>query len=324
MLRRILDLFQGQKKPNDPHLIGEYCARRALKWVRRNTVRREGIRITSRGPAAYPEVSGYFIPTLLSLGEEPLARQYAQWLVRIQNADGSWNGPDAKGKPYTFDVGQILKGLVAIHPIMPEVETALLRGCDWLASRVGPDGAISTPTSDAHEMRDGSFVPDAFHLYTLEPLHAAARFGRPQYDDAITRALAHYKQDPTLGQFCTLSHFHAYIVEALFDLGETAIASRAMAQMTPLQNPDGSLPAYPEGNAHGRGICSTGVAQYALIWLKLGQPEPARRAFDWLCATQNPSGGFFGSYGPKADYFPDAEISWAVKYFLDVYVRLRG
>ena len=68
-------------------------------------------------------------------------------------------------------------------------------------------------------------------------------------------------------------------------------------------------------------ICSTGMAQYAIIWLKIGQPEPARRAFHWLCAHQNRSGGFFGSYG-GGDYFVDEEISWALKYFLDVYFFL--
>jgi malonyl-CoA O-methyltransferase len=319
MFERLL----GRQK-TAPQTAGERCARRALKWVHRHTARGEGVLNTSRHSTAYPEVSGYFIPTLLAFGEKKLARQYARWLVRIQNADGSWNGPDATGKPYTFDVGQVLKGLVAIHGTMPEVEAALLRGCDWLASRVGPDGAISTPARDAHELPDGSFVPDAFHLYAMQPLRSAAeRFARTNYEDAAARALAHYKQDLSLGEFNTLSHFHAYIVEALLDLGETAIASRAMARMAALQRPDGSIPAFPEGDARGRGVCSTGLAQYALIWLKLGETESGRRAFGWLCENQNKSGGFFGSYGPNADYFPQAEISWAVKYFLDVWQRLR-
>ena len=75
-----------------------------------------------------------------------------------------------KGIPILLTTGQILKGLIAIHPILQEVSPALLKGCDWLETRVGPTGAISTPTADALQLADGSHVPDAFHLYTLEPL----------------------------------------------------------------------------------------------------------------------------------------------------------
>lgn len=311
------------RQTSDPKTVAERCAARAIRWVRRNTIRGEGVRLSSQHSFAYPEVSGYFIPTLLSVGQENLARQYARWLVRIQNTDGSWNGPDAKGKPYTFDVGQILKGLLAIGDAVPGAEQALLRGCDWLTSQVGADGTISTPTREAHQLPDGTTVPEAIHLYTLQPLRAAAeRFGRGEYEAAVKRALTHYTQDPALAEFATLSHFHAYILEALTDLGEAALAAPVMERMAALQKPDGSIPAYSEGDARGRGVCSTGTAQYALIWLKMGQAEPARRAFDYLCSIQHPSGGFFGSYGPKADYFPASEISWAVKYFLDVYSRL--
>ncbi len=299
----------------------DLCARRARKWIRRHSVRGRGVRLSSRHAEPYPEVSGYYIPTLLTLGEAGLARRYAAWLTEIQNADGSWNGPTAEGEPYTFDVGQILKGLLAIHGAMPEVEGALLRGCDWLVSRIGEKGEISTPTADAFQLPNGRQVPGAFHLYTLEPLvEAAVCFERPGYARSVARALEYYKKDPELGAFNTLSHFHAYIVEALADLGEKDLALKAMEFVEALQREDGSIPGW----AGVDWVCSTGVAQYALIWLKLGREEPARRAFAWLCANQNRSGGFFGSYGKDADYFPDAEISWAVKYFFDVYDRLFG
>jgi hypothetical protein len=39
----------------------------------------------------------------------------------------------------------------------------------------------------------------------------------------------------------------------------------------------------------------------------------------YLKRIQNDGGGFFGSRGPGADYMPNAEISWAVKYFLDAH-----
>ena len=39
---------------------------------------------------------------------------------------------------------------------------------------------------------------------------------------------------------------------------------------------------------------------------------------------QNRTGGFYGSYGKGAKYIPSAEISWAVKYFLDAYLLKMG
>jgi hypothetical protein len=37
----------------------------------------------------------------------------------------------------------------------------------------------------------------------------------------------------------------------------------------------------------------------------------------YLETIQNRTGGFNGSYGKGAKYIAGAEISWAVKYFLD-------
>jgi malonyl-CoA O-methyltransferase len=72
-------------------------------------------------------------------------------------------------------------------------------------------------------------------------------------------------------------------------------------------------------------VCSTGIAQYALVWYRLGNTERADRALAYLERIQNKSGGFSGSYGEGAKYIPGAEISWAVKYFLDAYwLKLRN
>jgi hypothetical protein len=71
----------------------EAAMQRAVDWVRRYTIPHEGICINSLQKISYPEVTGYFIPTLLAMNEEGLAVQYARYLMRIQNDDGSWNGP---------------------------------------------------------------------------------------------------------------------------------------------------------------------------------------------------------------------------------------
>ncbi|HBF33852.1 TPA: biotin synthase, partial [Candidatus Sumerlaeota bacterium] len=112
---------------------------------------------------------------------------------------------------------------------------------------------------------------------------------------------------------------HAYIVEALLDLDEEKHARGIMQKMQAHQRGDGAIPGY----AGAPWVCSTGLAQYAVIWARLGETDRARRAFWHVASLQNTSGGFFGGYGEGATYFPDAEISWAVKYFLDAYLLLK-
>ncbi len=305
--------------PSDPDARIDWCAKRALHWVREHTIRRQGVLWTTLGDYAYPEVSGYYIPTLLEWDEQKLARQYARWLIKIQHSDGAWGGPSAEGEPYCFDVGQVIKGLVAVCPNMPEARSSLEMGCDWLMGQIGEHGKVFTPCADAHEIMDGGRVPDAVHLYVLQGLRDAAKLlNRLDMQEAVHRSLDYYSSADDVADFRTLSHFHAYMLEALWDLGREDLAHKGMEQIIALQRDDGAVQGIP-----GEGVswvCSTGLAQYALIWLKMGKREPARRAIEWLCDNQNDSGGFFGAYN-GGYYFPDAEISWACKYFLDA-VRL--
>ena len=62
------------------------------------------------------------------------------------------------------------------------------------------------------------------------------------------------------------------------------------------QQPNGAVPAYSDVPW----ICSTGLAQLAGVWFRLGQVERAEAALSFLEPLQNQSGGFFGSYGVGA------------------------
>jgi malonyl-CoA O-methyltransferase len=297
-------------------LLTQYAL--AQKWIAGNTVNGlsgsgAGIRISHRKATPYPEVTGYYIPTLLNWGHRDLALKFARWLVTIQREDGSWAESGLK-VPYTFDTGQILKGLMALADIEPGVEKSIVRGCDWMLTQIEDSGRIRTPDESAWEgLRGGRRVPEAIHLYTLEPLRdAGKRWGVSRYLEAVDRATAFYLADPELTRFNTLSHFHAYVVEALVDLG---FHDRARKAMEDLRVTYGTrpIPAYSDV----RWLCSTGLFQYAVIAYKLGMREAGDRYFERASRMQNRSGGFYGSYGLTARYFPRDEISWAVKYFLD-------
>ena len=124
-----------------------YIFDRALHWIYKNTLNNKGITVTSRERFVYPEVTGYYIPTLLNWGEKQLALSYAEYLCSIQKDDGSWC--DYAGRnPYIFDSAQILKGLLAIRDIMPEADTHIIKGCDWILTHLNPEGRLIPGATD--------------------------------------------------------------------------------------------------------------------------------------------------------------------------------
>lgn len=86
-------------------------AEKAIEWIKANENKSGGIAAWS-GYKSYPEVTGYLIPTLLEYGEKELCKRLADWLVSIQNKDGSFNGLD--DIPRVFDTGAITEGLYSI------------------------------------------------------------------------------------------------------------------------------------------------------------------------------------------------------------------
>jgi malonyl-CoA O-methyltransferase len=284
---------------------------RALAWCKAHTVPGQGVIVHTKQPVAYAEVSGYYVPTLYQWGEAALARQYLRWLLSVQLPDGAFPAPD--GVPYTFDTGQIMRGLVAALDDVPAAEASLRRACDWMLTQVDAgSGRLGTPSTALWT----DIASDLIHTYALPPLlQAGQRLGVREYEDAARFVLAYYKQQPGLVPFNRLTHFHAYAMEALTELGELDLARQGMAEVARAQRADGSVPAYPDV----AWVCSTGIAQYAIVWHALGEKARADRAIAYLETIQNPSGGFYGSYGPGAKYIAGAEISWGVKYFLDAW-----
>ena len=61
-----------------------YIFDRTLEWIKNNTIDNSGITVTTKRRYIYPEVTGYYIPTLLLWGEKELALSYAKYLCSIQ------------------------------------------------------------------------------------------------------------------------------------------------------------------------------------------------------------------------------------------------
>lgn len=292
---------------------------KAVSWIQNNTLNGQAIICNTGKRKGYPEVTGYYIPTLLRWGYRDLAVSYAKWLCSIQKEDGSWYDTEDKA-PYVFDTAQILKGLVAIREIYPQVDIHIIKGCDWILSNMQESGRLITPSTDA--WGNPGICSELIHLYCLSPLVQAADVLQvPRYKEKAYKILSYYKNNyyDEIMNFRILSHFYAYVMEALLDMGERDMALEAMKKIEKSQKENGAVPAYHDVDW----VCSTGLFQLALVWFRLGNIERGNRAFTYACKLQNESGGWYGSYLSESnpdednDYFPNSEISWAVKYFLD-------
>ena len=317
--------------------------KRAIGWVKQNTIA-GGITVTDKQKRIYPEVTGYYIPTLIKLGGEwkVLAKEYADHMCEIQKDNGSWYDP-RNIEPYVFDTCQILKGLVSISKAYPENKQyirTLKKGCDWVISNIDLSGRLK-PCRD-NTFSDQRGYSELIHIYCLSPLVDAAKMlNDSKYEEEAKRCLnyyiANYKEK--ILDFHLLAHFYAYIMEGLVDMGEIDLAREAMSKIADIQQNDGKIPAY----CNVKWTCSTALFQFAITWFKLGDDKKAMKTFEYGCQLQNQSGGWYGRYpidnfakyidrliqasriplfvnNHQPNYFPDEEISWAVKFYLDAYL----
>lgn len=289
---------------------------KAIQWIKNNSIPGQGIVVSSRKRVSYPEVTGYFIPTLLSIGEHDLACQYARWLLAVQRRDGSFG---LNEHSYAFDTGQVVRGWVALLEQMPELEQPLRRACDWLIETADcQTGRLMVPPLEAAwSLGRRGQVSEGIHLLVLPSLYRAGELlNKSRYCEFVSKSRNYYLKNVNLTDFSqpnALTHFYAYIQEALLELGCEDEARRGMASVAGFQQPTGAVPGYSDVSW----VCSTGLAQLAQVWYRLGETERADAALKFLEMVQNPSGGFFGSYGVGANYFPAEEISWACKYAIE-------
>ena len=308
--------------------------RRAIRWLERNSAPGlEGVFVSSRIRKSYPEVSGYLIPSLIKFGEIETALRFSRWLVATQSPDGYWLDAHGEGA-YLFDTGQVVRGLLAAHAHQPsiELETAMIRSLVWVKSLIDRNGVLRDPDSPQW----GDSVPREILLLSLAPLLTCSKVvadaeAAQKISKAISVLIAGVGNGfPLQG----LTHFHAYVVEALIELELIDLAADSMKEVRGALNQAGTVP----GVKGSSWVCSTGLFQYSCILYRLGDSLTADIAFSAALKMQNISGGWFGSYGRgrafarfwaklfpnKAWYFPADEISWAVKYFLDaLHLRLK-
>lgn len=322
-----------QAKPIDPLRTP---ADDAIQWIKNNSIHVDitnvkAIAVSNKNKIAYPEVTGYLIPTLLNFREEDLAKDYLNYLTAYQTKDGFFMAPrrsEGEKIGIVFDTAQALRGLNAFYPKYKGLEDAIRKACDWLIeSANNTTKRWPVPEGSTWNMGDRGIIPEHVHLYCLPPIwEAGKKFGRSEYILFAMESVKSYAADMYVKEIGwdnknMLLHFFGYIIEALIDLGRDSDAHIMLGDLTKELGQDIYIPAYSDVTW----ICTPGLAQMAICYAKLDMMGIANDILDHLVKNyQKNSGGFDGSYGIDADYFPNEEISWAVKFFLDAWYLIRG
>jgi predicted ATP-grasp superfamily ATP-dependent carboligase len=246
---------------------------------------------------AYPETTGYIIPTLYDCAAawsrpdlRDRARRMAAWEVTVQLANGGFPGSTVdKGAPaVVFNTGMILMGLCRAYQETGEqifLDSAA-RGVDFLLKVQSPDGAWRRFTTAS-----GDPMVHAYDLLVCKGLLAAADLlDDPRITEAARRNLdfsltlqhengwiasngitpRHHASPPT--------HTIGYAAQGLLECGLTLDDPRYVAAATLVADAvatrvqdDGFLPGQldKDWTPGAPWTCLTGSAQMSIVWWTL-------------------------------------------------------
>lgn len=245
---------------------------------------------------AYPETTGYIIPTFFRYAEfsgdlayRERAIRMARWESNIQLDDGGVRAGTLDAKqvaPTIFNTGQVLFGWLSAWQQTGDshFRESAIRAADWLVSAQDSDGAWRRFASP--------FARHALNTYNTRVAFALAKagdiLGARRYLDAAVRnvewALTQMHQNGWLenndleDNTRPLTHTIAYATRGILETGLIAASStivnaaahiaRAVAET---QRGDGALPGRLNSSWRpaARWTCVTGNAQMAIIWQRL-------------------------------------------------------
>ncbi|TAL99286.1 MAG: hypothetical protein EPN69_01070 [Rhodanobacter sp.] len=245
---------------------------------------------------AYPETTGYIIPTFFRYAEFSGNNEYreravrmAAWESDIQFAEGGVRAGTMDATqivPTIFNTGQVLFGWLSAWQQTQDARfrDSAARAADWLVAAQDPDGAWRRYASP--------FAAHTMNTYNTRVAFALAQAGRtlgePSYLDAAVRnvqwALTQMHPNGWLenndleDNERPLTHTIAYATRGILEVGLIAgdsafvdAAARIAQAVAQSQRGDGALPGRLDSDwrAASRWSCMTGNAQMAIIWQRL-------------------------------------------------------
>lgn len=275
-----------------------------LDWVSRAQKPSGGIsawRTTEGWGPEYPEITGYFIPTLLKYGEIEMATRAADWLCSVQFENGMF--PNLHGLPAVFDTGAATEGLKAIHGLTLEkkYKKGLVLAKSQLRPRLLAYKYKSEPPVLARGQGGMGMAPDAAMEWDTKHWFGYVR-----------------------------SHYLAYWLEGLYRMGVPS-ATILSHHMEGLVLSDEELIQYEYARGWvplkriGGDICATLQFSWLLSLLfhdtdaEGMQAQIPNRLFDTASHYVQEDGGV-----PLSPSHPDKSYSWGAKYYLDAAFALKG
>ena len=176
---------------------------------------------------SYIETTGYIIPTLLQLQDKKYinsALKAGEWLLKIQNRDGSFSEID-NNQPFVFDTGQVLLGLNALFEFTNDerYKSAIEKASNWLIEVQEDDGSWERYAYNGQKHSYYSRVASA--LYKSGMLLKSERFKESALKN-IEWVLAN-QQENGYFKYSSFSkdtdaylHTLIYILEGLLDIYE--------------------------------------------------------------------------------------------------------
>jgi rhamnogalacturonyl hydrolase YesR len=307
--------------------------------------------------AAYPETTGYIIPTFFNYADwsgddeyRERALRMAEWEIDVQMENGAVQGGviGFPPTPAVFNTGQVLFGWTRAFTETRDEQfcQAVVRAADFLVTAQDEDGAWRRHGSCY--ARSGVNVYDARTAWGL--LEAYRVTERAAYRQAVIRnadfALRQQIENGWFANCCLddderpLLHTLAYTMEGVLEIGAflrvpryIEATRRTADALLVRQRPDGSLAGCFDASWRPAAgwSCLTGDAQTALVWLRLFQltgerqyRDAAVRVNHFLATTQNLTaddpgvrGGIKGSQPVWGGYGPYEYLNWAAKFYAD-------
>jgi len=302
---------------------------------------------------AYPETSGYIIPTLLNFAEqndyrridiERACRSTGEWLLSLQKTDGSFPGYQTT-ESMVFDTGQIIFGLLSLNQRFqdPRYLSSAIRAGDWLVAQQSPAGYWLGHSHD----------PAQPHTYDVRISWALAELGQitkgseyllaaqRQADWVVSQQSANgwFSHSYLFDEPISVLHTIGYTLQGLVELGRllsradlVSSANRTAQALLEIIQSDQLRSYYTaEWQSVDSSICLTGLAQIALSLKRLGQlinnqayinsGQLLDRQVATYQNTISPAdylrGGLAGSYPIWGNYLPWSLTNWSVKFYLD-------
>ena len=288
--------------------------------------------------SAYPETTGYIVPTMLRYADFrddadclERARRMVDWEVSIQLPDGGFQGGTYGSQPVassTFVTGQVLFGLVAGYQRFGDewMRTAAIRAGDWLVSCLDDTGRFvrghslfAAPGAKVYEVRTGLAMAELGDLVGDDKCRTAAA-SMADYALRMQQSNGWFAENDLDSNDQPLTHTIGYALEGLHGLGLRLgcqayidAAVRTLQAITSIIRPDGFLPGRLRNDwtAAVDWACLTGSAQIGGVFIRMysqtGDPsflEAGKKLLGFVCFTQDLADGIEGLEGAIRGSYP--------------------